>query len=269
MAAKRIANSSIDWVRASKVCPKAQLDILRATQAKHASFMNKVHSLPESLPKIDFAAYMGKTDDPTMVERFEKAYKALAIPYPTDKDNVMEQVKKENVAKDAEISVFKADCQKKVDEAAKFLTCMDTLPEYWDMTNEMYSYYFPELHVDMEERPRFHPYTDKGQFDSDPAKADYLQTALHYGVLPRNKVIPDEDRELVAAFNNEDGKMPATKETDEFCLKHFGKQRSEMGNPQLYVIPNWIRDANDSNGVQTLEEQSAPKTHWSQKLGAT
>jgi len=269
MAAKRIANSSIDWVRASKVCPKAQLDILRATQAKHAGFMNRVHALPESLPKIDFAAYMGKTDDPTMVARFEKAYKALSIPYPSDKDNVLAAVNKENDAKDAEIKVFKADCQKKVDEAAQFLTCMDTLPDYFDMTNEMYSYYFPELFPDMEERPRFHPYDDKNQWDSDPDKHDYLETALHYGVIPRNKVIPEEDKELIAALVHEDKRMPNTKETDEFCVKHFGKNRSEMANPQLYVIPHWKRDANGSNGVQTMEEQNCPKTHWSQKLNAT
>jgi len=269
MASKRIANSSIDWLRASKVCPKEQLDILRATQAKHSSFMNKVHSLPESLPKIDFAAYMGRTDDPTMVERFEKAYKALDIPYPSDKDNVLEQVRKDNDAKDAQIKVFKADCQKKVEEAEKFLNTMDSLPEYWDMTNEMYSYYFPELHVDNQLAPRQYPYDDRSQWDCDPDSHEYLQSYLKYGVLPRNQIIPDEDKELIAAFANEDNSMPKTKETEEFCLKHFGKRRCEMGNPQLYVIPNWVRDSEDSNGLQTLKEQNGSKTSWSTWLMAT
>jgi len=98
---------------------------------------------------------------------------------------------------------------------------------------------------------------------------EYLQSYLKYGVLPRNQIIPDEDKELIAAFANEDNSMPKTKETEEFCLKHFGKRRCEMGNPQLYVIPNWVRDSEDSNGLQTLKEQNGSKTSWSTWLMAT
>jgi len=199
-AAKRLASSSINWARAAQVCPKTQLDILRATQAKHAAFLNKVHSLPDSLPKIDFEAYKGKTEDATMADRFQKAYEALEIPYPKDKDNMLEQVRAENAAKDKEVKAFVAEKQKQVDEAAKFVKAMDTLPDYADMTSEMYGYYFPELHYDPINRPRKFPFGDLDQHDCDPNTLEYMESYVTYGVVPRNKVIPELDKRRMVAL---------------------------------------------------------------------
>merc|ERR1712154_657348 len=134
---KRVASSAIDWTRAAAVCPKFQLDMLRATKAKHESFVNKVYALPEALPKIDFDSYKARLPDPTMADRFQKAYEALSVPYPTDKANVLGQVQKENAEKDEELKVFKAGCEAKIAEAAAFLKALDSLPKYEEMTDEM------------------------------------------------------------------------------------------------------------------------------------
>merc|ERR1711934_1193264 len=136
MASKRVATSAVDWARASRVCPKFQIDMLRATKAKHESFVNKVHQLPEELPKIDFAGYKARLPDPGMAERFQSA----------DKANVLEGIKKENAEKDKEISAFVAECQTKIGEANEFLKAIDSLPKYKEMTPDMYNYYFPELY---------------------------------------------------------------------------------------------------------------------------
>merc|ERR1712154_293484 len=158
---KRVATSAIDWTRAAAVCPKFQLDMLRATKAKHESFVNKVYALPEALPKIDFDSYKARLPDPTMADRFQKAYEALSVPYPTDKANVLGQVQKENAEKDEELKV-KAGCEAKIAEAAAFLKALDSLPKYEEMTDEMYFYYFPELYPDPE-KPRVAPYRDQDQ----------------------------------------------------------------------------------------------------------
>merc|ERR1712002_339845 len=110
MASKRVATSVVDWAKASKVCPKFQIDMLRATKAKHESFVNKVYQLPEELPKIDFVGYKARLPDPAMADRFQKAYESLSIPYPTDKANVMDVIKKENAEKDKELAGFKTEC---------------------------------------------------------------------------------------------------------------------------------------------------------------
>ena len=45
--------------------------------------LRNVSALPTALPTIDFAAY-NKVSVPGMVEGFEKKYKALEVPYPSD-----------------------------------------------------------------------------------------------------------------------------------------------------------------------------------------
>merc|ERR1712121_223613 len=166
MASKRVATSAIDWAKASKVCPKFQIDILRAIKAKHESFVNRVHQLPEELPKIDFVGYKARLPDPGMAERFKLAYEALSIPYPVDKANILEGIKKENDQKDKEIADFVAECQAKIAEADEFLKAMDTLPKYNEMTKEMYFYYFPELYPDPMKPGRMSPWTDEEQMNS-------------------------------------------------------------------------------------------------------
>jgi len=135
-----------------------------------------------------------------MADRFKKAYESLEIPYPTDKDNVLGQVRAENEAKDKEVKAFVAECQHQVDEAAKFLKAMDTLPKYEDMTAEMYSYYFPELHYDPINRPREYPFADLDQLDCDPSTANYMESYYLNGVIPRNKVIPELDKRRMVAM---------------------------------------------------------------------
>merc|ERR1712076_224268 len=135
------------------VCPKSQVDMLRAVKAKHEGVVNRVYTLPEALPKIDFAAYKARLPQPAMADRFEKAYSALEIPYPTDK---------ENVEKDKEVVAFKSECSAKIAEAGEFLKALDSLPAYYEMTDEMYYYYFPEVYPDPD-KPRLAPYRDEDQ----------------------------------------------------------------------------------------------------------
>merc|ERR1712241_1080235 len=141
---KRVATSAIDWTRAAAVCPKFQLDMLRATKAKHESFVNKVYALPEALPKIDFASYKSRLPDPTMADRFQKAYEALSIPYPVDKDGVMAKVEDDCAARTKKAEEFKKNVLADIALSRKFLEKMDTLPAYEEMTREMLTYYFPE-----------------------------------------------------------------------------------------------------------------------------
>ncbi|XP_005103366.1 ATP synthase subunit d, mitochondrial [Aplysia californica] len=161
-ATKRVVSSAIDWTRFAAVCPKWQVEMLRATKAKHDTFVNKVHQLPENLPKIDFASYKSRLPDPTMADRFQKAYEALSIPYPVDKANLLQKVEAQNSEKEQEVKRFKTEIQAEIEESKSFLKKIDTLPKFEEMTEEMFCYYFPETWQDPA-KPKFWPYVETEQ----------------------------------------------------------------------------------------------------------
>ena len=56
-------------------------------------------SLPETAPKIDFAAYKARITVPGMVEEFQKQYEALKVPYPADTvSSKVDEVQKQAVS---------------------------------------------------------------------------------------------------------------------------------------------------------------------------
>ncbi|GFS07394.1 ATP synthase subunit d, mitochondrial [Elysia marginata] len=155
-AAKRVSKSVVDWARFAAVCPKNQTDTLRTVKAKHDAFINKVHTLPENLPKIDFASYKARLPDPAMADRFEKAYAALSIPYPVDKANMLKKVEEENQDAEKRVKTYVADVQAAAQESKTFLAKIDSLPKFEEMTVEMFNYYFPETAFNPD-RPTFWP----------------------------------------------------------------------------------------------------------------
>merc|ERR1712002_375981 len=144
MAAKRIAASAVDWGRFAAVCPKNQMEIYRTLKAKHDGFMAKAYLLPDSLPKIDFAAYKSRLPNPAMADKFAEAYAAVDVPYPEDKDGVLAKVQADSAALAEKVAGFKAELQADIAESKQFLDKMNTLPAYEEMTKEMYYYYFPD-----------------------------------------------------------------------------------------------------------------------------
>merc|ERR1712066_120709 len=84
MAARRVTATSVDWAKFAEKIPAAQKPAFNALKNKTDAHIRKVASLPESLPKIDFANYKAKIAVAGMVDDFQKKYDALKIPYPQD-----------------------------------------------------------------------------------------------------------------------------------------------------------------------------------------
>merc|ERR1712038_929400 len=84
MAARRVTATSVDWAKFAEKIPAAQKPAFNALKNKTDAHIRKVASLPESLPKIDFADYKAKIAVAGMVDDFQKKYDALKIPYPQD-----------------------------------------------------------------------------------------------------------------------------------------------------------------------------------------
>jgi len=88
MASKRIATSAVDWAALAVKMPAENKAAFTALKMKVDKNMRSVNALPEAIVPINFEAYRAKINIPGMVDNFEKQYKALDIPYPSDQGTI-------------------------------------------------------------------------------------------------------------------------------------------------------------------------------------
>ncbi|GAB1603069.1 ATP synthase subunit d, mitochondrial-like [Argonauta hians] len=167
MAARRLAKTAVDWAAFAERVPAGEKDIFRAFKAKSTNFLTKVHQYPESLPAIDFKTYKKLLPNPALADAFEKSYKALDIPYPKDKDNLLAQVEKEEVEVNEAMKKQIAELKQMAADAQLMLDKIDTVPKPDSMTHEMYADYFPDNAVNPD-KPTMYPHTKSYQPENIP-----------------------------------------------------------------------------------------------------
>jgi len=167
MAARRVAKTAVDWAAFAERVPPNQKDAFRSFKAKSDMFISRVHRHPENLPAIDFAQYASRLGNPQFISEFEKAYKALSISYPKDKNNLKAAVDAEE--KEAQVETKKriAEARKEIENSKAMLAKIDSVPGPDSMTHEMYADYFPEHARNPWDKPTFFPHTKAYQPEND------------------------------------------------------------------------------------------------------
>ncbi|XP_068583779.1 ATP synthase subunit d, mitochondrial [Cebidichthys violaceus] len=84
MAGRRVALKSIDWLAFAERVPPNQRGMFNALKTRSDAIAAKLTSLPEAPAAIDWSLYRSTVAKAGMVEEFEKKFKALQIPEPTD-----------------------------------------------------------------------------------------------------------------------------------------------------------------------------------------
>jgi len=168
MAARRVAKSAVDWAAFAERVPPNQREAYRAFKAKSDLFVSKVHRYPENLPAIDFAYYTSRLTNKTVAAEFEKAYKAVSVAYPKDKNNLKGQVDADEKHAQVTTQQYVTGLRKSIDESKALLSKIDSIPGPDVMTPDMYYDYFPDLALNPWERPDFYPHTKSYQPENDP-----------------------------------------------------------------------------------------------------
>nr|ABO26657.1 putative mitochondrial ATP synthase [Haliotis discus discus] len=158
MAARRIAKSAVDWTAFAERVPANQRDFFRAFKAKSESIVNRVHQYPESLPKLDFSFYKARLANPAVAEQFEKQYQNVSVPFPKDKNNLLQEVDTQEKKAEADSKAFVGVLQGQIKEARMMLDKLGSIPPPDQMTHEMYAYYFPDKSLDPVSKPTFWPH---------------------------------------------------------------------------------------------------------------
>ncbi|EDW16844.2 uncharacterized protein Dmoj_GI10758 [Drosophila mojavensis] len=161
MAARRIAQSSINWSALAERVPANQKSSFGAFKTKSDIYVRAVLANPENPPKIDWAYYKKLIPVSGLVDNFQKQYEALSVPYP--KDTVSQQVDCEIEESKSEISKYKKESEQRIQNYQKEIAHLKSLLPYDQMTMEDYRDAFPESALDPINKPTFWPHTPEEQ----------------------------------------------------------------------------------------------------------
>ncbi|XP_063149226.1 ATP synthase subunit d, mitochondrial [Candoia aspera] len=84
MAVRRAALKAIDWAAFAERVSADQKSMFNAFKSRSDAIAAKLASLPETPPAIDWSFYRTAVANPSLVDEFEKKFKALQIPQPVD-----------------------------------------------------------------------------------------------------------------------------------------------------------------------------------------
>uniref|UniRef100_A0A1W7RJ77 ATP synthase subunit d, mitochondrial n=1 Tax=Agkistrodon contortrix contortrix TaxID=8713 RepID=A0A1W7RJ77_AGKCO len=102
MAGRRFALKAIDWAAFAERVSVDQKPMFNAFKSRSDAIAAKLASLPETPPAIDWTFYRTAVANSTLVDEFEKKFKALQIPLPADtemaKISTQEKESDKNVA---------------------------------------------------------------------------------------------------------------------------------------------------------------------------
>ncbi|KAM8707268.1 hypothetical protein ACLKA7_011374 [Drosophila subpalustris] len=161
MAARRIAQSSINWSALAERVPPNQKSSFGAFKTKADIYVRAVMANPENPPKIDWAHYKNLVPIAGLVDSFQKQYDALSVPYP--KDNFSSQVDTEIEQSKSDISSYKKASEERIKNYQKEIAHLKSLLPYEQMTMEDYRDAFPEAALDPINKPTFWPHTPEEQ----------------------------------------------------------------------------------------------------------
>lgn len=82
MASKAVTRVSADWSKLSQRLNQSEIPKLNKLKSQIDATAIKVSTLPDTLPKIDWAHYKAHASDPKIVEEIEKKYSAIKVETP-------------------------------------------------------------------------------------------------------------------------------------------------------------------------------------------
>ncbi|XP_050547875.1 ATP synthase subunit d, mitochondrial-like [Daktulosphaira vitifoliae] len=156
--ARRIAQSSVNWIAISERVPEAEKAAYLAFKAKSDGYLRKMFALSPEAPKIDWTKYKNAIPIAGLVENFEKQYNAVRIPYPEDKYTAFIDSSERKTMQ--EIEEFKKVAAYNIKVAELRIEEIKNLLPYSQMTYEDAAYIEPDLTLDLENKPSFWPHQD-------------------------------------------------------------------------------------------------------------
>lgn len=161
MAAKRIAQSSINWAELAERVPASQKGNFLAFKGRTDKYLRAVAANPAQSPKIDWAHYKGRVATAGIVDSFQKAYESLKIPYPQDK--LSSEVDSLRSQSQQNIANFKKESDARIAQNESEIAKLKAMLPYSQMTLEDFHDAHPELALNPLTNPTLWPHDEESQ----------------------------------------------------------------------------------------------------------
>ncbi|XP_076175271.1 ATP synthase subunit d, mitochondrial [Ptiloglossa arizonensis] len=160
----RNAIKSINWAAISERIAETEKNSLAAFKAKSDQYLRRMAALPEDVPKIDWTYYKKSIVTPGLVEKFQKEYEALSIPYPVDKYTA--EIESEEKQLSQNVEQFCRETDQRIEDSRKEIERIKGLLPIEEMTMEDFRDAYPELAFNPE-KPTTWPHDPEDQVDED------------------------------------------------------------------------------------------------------
>jgi len=161
MAAKRLAQTTINWTAFAERVPENQKLYFLALRGKTDGYLRRVNANPAEPPKLDFSAYKNKVPVAGLVESLQKQYEAFKVPYPSE--NVTPKINEEEQRSAKEVQEFIVGSNQRIKEYQQKLAKWDSVMPYEQMTMEDFYEAHPELAIDPINKPTLWPHDPQSQ----------------------------------------------------------------------------------------------------------
>lgn len=161
MAAKRIAQSSINWSELAERVPASQKINFLAFKGRSDKYLRAVAANPAQSPKIDWSHYKGRVATAGIVDSFQKAYDSLKIPYPQDK--LSTEVDSLRTQSQQNIVQFKQKSDARIAENEAEIAKLKAMLPYSQMTMEDFYDAHPDIALNPLKNPTLWPHDEESQ----------------------------------------------------------------------------------------------------------
>lgn len=144
MASKAVAKVKADWSKIASQLDKTELPALNKLKSYMDSNSVRVSTLPDSLPKIDWAHYKARASDPKLVEELERQYQAIKVEVPKAPNSRLNDLKRAHEIDEARYQKFVGVSQAYIDSAEKLKVKFEKMIPVPEMTYEDWFATFPE-----------------------------------------------------------------------------------------------------------------------------
>ncbi|XP_076757620.1 ATP synthase subunit d, mitochondrial [Xylocopa sonorina] len=165
----RRAIKAINWSALAERLPESERATFSAFKSNSDKYLQRMMANPETMPQIDWAYYRKAVITPGLVDKFQKEYEALSIPYPQDKYTEKIDIEQQEMAK--KIESFNQQANEAI---AKMKTGLDEVAgmiPFAEMTMEDYRDAYPEGFMRTDIATTW-PHTEESQEDLDDDSPD-------------------------------------------------------------------------------------------------
>ncbi|KYM86127.1 ATP synthase subunit d, mitochondrial [Atta colombica] len=157
----------INWSALAEKIPETEKAAFAAFKSKSDQYFRRMHASPEIPPKIDWAYYKKNILTIGLVDKFQKEYESITVPYPVDK--YTSEIETEEKKVHIKIEEFIIESNQRIATVKKEIDRVKSLLPFSEMTMEDFRDAYPDIAINLDKPtvwphiPEVQPENDKGQ----------------------------------------------------------------------------------------------------------